>query len=43
MDVYSLPFELVRAMAVERGIDPAKFTEFTLRRMVATRLKREGK
>lgn len=43
MDPYTMPLEQVQDMARERGIDPAKFTEFVLRRMVATRLKREAR
>jgi len=43
MDPYTMPFEQVQVLARERGIDPSKFTEHTLRRMVATRLKREAR
>lgn len=43
IDVYTLPLEQVKQLAVIRGIDPVKFKEATLRRMVATRLKREAR
>ena len=40
MDAYTAPLAQVEGMARELGIDPAKFTEHTLRRMVATRLRK---
>jgi hypothetical protein len=37
---YSMPLDQVKTLARGFGIDPDKFKEHTLRRMVATRLKR---
>lgn len=39
-DAYSMPLDQVKTIAFGYGIDPDKFKEHTLRRMVATRLKR---
>lgn len=43
MDAYTAPLSQVEGMARGLGIDPAKFTEHTLRRMVANRLKWEAR
>lgn len=40
-DVYAMSYAQVRQLAILRGIDPDKFPEATLRRMLETRLRRE--
>ena len=42
-DAYTMPLDQVKTIAFGLGIDPDKFTEHTLRRMVATRLRREAR
>ena len=42
-DAYSMPLDQVKTIAFGLGIDPDKFTEHTLRRMVATRLRRAAR
>lgn len=39
-DPYTMPLDQVKTIARGYGIDPDKYFEATLRRMVATRLKR---
>lgn len=42
-DAYSMPLDQLKTIAFGLGIDADKFKEHTLRRMVATRLKREAR
>lgn len=42
-DAYAMPLDQVKTIALGYGIDPDKFKEATLRRMVATRLRRAAR
>lgn len=42
-DAYTMPLDQLKTIALGYGIDPDKFKEATLRRMVATRLRRAAR